>query len=744
MVDVRGVSTLPDSAPSSPPSSTLLLASSASASICSNLASEFRSELPLGSPSSRGGVILGTDDPSLFKFLSVELTRGYLLEHDEERYSERREKMYTFMKIPREVEKFMVYGFLQCADSFLFVYTFLPMRLLLALWALISRSVMECFGIQKCKVKGILKTAEICDLLKGCILVACSLMMFYVDTSMMYHLIKSQSVIKLYIFYNMLEVFMKLVTMGQALQLSLNPLASDEVYKRRGTRGNAREVGDRLFSAFGQDTIDALFWTATEPRGRRRDHLGVIPHFLFAVLYVFLHSLLVLFQATTLNVAINSNNKSLLTIMMSNNGDCEKKCRGIRTTVEAWHSPHSQDVLSEVKEGFGTQINLYWDQGLNPRLPAQKSDTLPLDHQFVELKGSVFKKFDKNNLFQVSCSDVRERFHLSVLLFIVVLQTMKEYSWKEERFWVLLPDCLMVLMSEFLVDWIKHAFITRFNELPIAVYKDYTTSLAYDMAQTRQKHAFSDHSDLVARRMGFIPLPLGVVMVRVLGHAVSLDNPASIILLVLAYSCLASFRVLNSILMLGHACDLIAEHQEEKSQATSWVSRATSPINSGRPQTPMARELFREPQPSPARTNLHAPPSLQRSVTVDATSLQREEEPPIQVPPPPECNLGPAAIFSNSAVSITSVCLNEELVRATTVSQTQDPDRKLGPVVDVTRSVPDIQAGLSVENSSSPSHHQELPLGHTDEDESLSFSKKRAESEPSLPHLVGAEMDSVH
>nr|CAD7393305.1 unnamed protein product [Timema cristinae] len=617
----------------------------------------------------------GTDDPSLFKFLSVELTRGYLLEHDEERYSERREKMYTFMRIPREVEKFMVYGFLQCADSFLFVYTFLPMRLLLALWALISRSVMECFGIQKCKVKGILKTAEICDLLKGCILVACSLMMFYVDTSMMYHLIKSQSVIKLYIFYNMLE------------------------------------VGDRLFSAFGQDTIDALFWTATEPRGRRRDHLGVIPHFLFAVLYILatipfrlwangntismadsdlairpeirvLHSLLVLFQATTLNVAINSNNKSLLTIMMSNN--------------------------------------------------------------FVELKGSVFKKFDKNNLFQVSCSDVRERFHLSVLLFIVVLQTMKEYSWKEERFWVLLPDCLMVLMSEFLVDWIKHAFITRFNELPIAVYKDYTTSLAYDMAQTRQKHAFSDHSDLVARRMGFIPLPLGVVMVRVLGHAVSLDNPASIILLVLAYSCLASFRVLNSILMLGRACDLIAEHQEEKSQATSWVSRATSPINSGRPQTPMARELFREPQPSPARTNLHAPPSLQRSVTVDATSLQREEEPHIQVPPPPECNLGPAAIFSNSAVSITSVCLNEELVRATAVSQTQDPDRKLGPVVDVTRSVPDIQAGLSVENSSSPSHHQELPLGHTDEDESLSFSKKRAESEPSLPHLVGAEMDSVH
>ena len=53
--------------------------------------------------------------------------------------------------------------------------------------------------------------------------------------------------------------------------------------------------------------------------------------------------------------------------------------------------------------------------------------------QFVELKGSVFKKFDKNNLFQVSCSDVRERFHLFALLFLVVVQTMKEYGWREGK-----------------------------------------------------------------------------------------------------------------------------------------------------------------------------------------------------------------------------------------------------------------------------------------------------------------------
>ncbi|CAG2058583.1 unnamed protein product [Timema podura] len=36
--------------------------------------------------------------------------------------------------------------------------------------------------------------------------------------------------------------------------------------------------------------------------------------------------------------------------------------------------------LVRMKEGFGGQINLFQDRGLNPRPSAQKSDTLPLDH----------------------------------------------------------------------------------------------------------------------------------------------------------------------------------------------------------------------------------------------------------------------------------------------------------------------------------------------------------------------------
>lgn len=82
---------------------------------------------------------------SLFAFLHVELTRGYLLEHDEERFSARREKVYSFIKIPQELEKFMAYGFFQCADSLLFVYTFLPLRFIMAFWSFFNRLFRRCF-----------------------------------------------------------------------------------------------------------------------------------------------------------------------------------------------------------------------------------------------------------------------------------------------------------------------------------------------------------------------------------------------------------------------------------------------------------------------------------------------------------------------------------------------------------------------------------------------------------------------
>uniref|UniRef100_A0AAZ3SJE2 Transmembrane anterior posterior transformation 1a n=1 Tax=Oncorhynchus tshawytscha TaxID=74940 RepID=A0AAZ3SJE2_ONCTS len=389
-------------------------------------------------------------DPSLARFLCAELTRGYFLEHNEAKYTERRERVYTCMRIPRELEKLMIFGFFLCLDAFLYVFTLLPLRVLLAL--------LHLFTLPCCGLRGslLLQPAQVCDILKGLIMVLCYSMMHYVDYSMMYHLIRGQSVIKLYIIYNMLE------------------------------------VADRLFSSFGQDILDALYWTATEPKERKRDSIGVIPHFIMAVFYVFLHAILIMVQASTLNVAFNSHNKSLLTIMMSNN--------------------------------------------------------------FVEIKGSVFKKFEKNNLFQMSNSDIKERFTNYVLLLIVCLRNMEQFSWNPDHLWVLLPDVFMVIASEIAVDIIKHAFITKFNEITADVYSEYRASLAFDLVSSRQKNACTDYSDSVARRMGFIPLPLAVLLIRVVMSSVNVQGALSYSCLLLFYLGMVTLKVLNSIVLLGKSC----------------------------------------------------------------------------------------------------------------------------------------------------------------------------------------------
>ncbi|XP_058048299.1 transmembrane anterior posterior transformation protein 1 homolog isoform X2 [Ahaetulla prasina] len=380
----------------------------------------------------------GLSDLSLLRFINAELTRGYFLEHNEAKYTERRERVYTCMRIPRELEKLMIFGIFLCLDAFLYVFTLLPLRVFLAMFRFVT---LPCNSLRD---RRLLQPAQVCDIFKGIILVICYFMMHYVDYSMMYHLIRGQSVIKLYIIYNMLE------------------------------------VADRLFSSFGQDILDALYWTATEPKERKRAHIGVIPHFFMAVLYVFLHAILIMVQATTLNVAFNSHNKSLLTIMMSNN--------------------------------------------------------------FVEIKGSVFKKFEKNNLFQMSNSDIKERFTNYVLLLIVCLRNMEQFSWNPDHLWVLFPDVCMVIASEVAVDIVKHAFITKFNDITADVYSEYKASLAFDFVSSRQKN-----------------------LIRVVTSSVKVQG-------VLSYSCvilfccgLISLKVLNSIVLLGKSCHYVKEaNMEEK------------------------------------------------------------------------------------------------------------------------------------------------------------------------------------
>ncbi|CAF1583432.1 unnamed protein product, partial [Didymodactylos carnosus] len=231
---------------------------------------------------------------------------------------------------------FMMYGFYQCLDSFLYVWTFLPIRIFLAiLHAFFSfrftskrKILFMClFFVVSARL---FEPAQIIDLVKGFIIIGCTIPLCFMDISVVYHVVRAQAAIKLYMFFNMLEIC------------------------------------DRLLASFGQDTLDAVYWTATEPR-RKHSAEKLFLWVMVAIVYCFIHAFLVLLQAITLNVAFNSQNKMLLIIMLSNN--------------------------------------------------------------FIELKHSVFKKFDRNNLFQLSCSDCRERFHYCILLFIVCVRNLDQFDW---------------------------------------------------------------------------------------------------------------------------------------------------------------------------------------------------------------------------------------------------------------------------------------------------------------------------
>lgn len=182
--------------------------------------------------------------------------------------------------------------------------------------------------------------------------------------------------------------------------------------------------------------------------------------FILSLIYNVIHTWCLFYQVITLNVAVNSYSNSLLTLLISN--------------------------------------------------------------QFVEIKGSVFKRIEKENLFQLTCSDVVERFQLWIILLIIGMRNVVEVgglsvpgaggemdggattkagplhttsilpaSFTVLPSWLLsgevLSPFLVVIGIEMLVDWIKHAYINKFNNVKPAIYsrmldvlcKDYYTNVCY-------------------------------------------------------------------------------------------------------------------------------------------------------------------------------------------------------------------------------------------------------------------------
>ncbi|KAF2689982.1 DUF747-domain-containing protein [Lentithecium fluviatile CBS 122367] len=287
------------------------------------------------------------------------------------------------------------------------------------------------------------------DILKGLLVISSCAVLMRFDASRMYHGIRGQSAIKLYVIYNVLEVC------------------------------------DRLLSALGQDVLECLFSRETLDRNENGRSKVLRPFWMFilALVYNVGHATALFYQVITLNVAVNSYSNALLTLLMSN--------------------------------------------------------------QFVEIKGTVFKKFEKENLFQVTCADIVERFQLWLMLLIIAMRNIVEVGGLSirgsESWWgnglgggnatttapftaasilpmsftifpkyigQVLNPFLLVLGSEMFVDWLKHAYITKFNQVKPEMYGKFLDVLAKDY----YSDAFTDPN--LTRRLGLPVLPLSCLFIR--------------------------------------------------------------------------------------------------------------------------------------------------------------------------------------------------------------------------------------
>ena len=122
----------------------------------------------------------------------------------------------------------------------------------------------------------------------------------------------------------------------------------------------------------------------------------------------------------------------------------------------------------------------------------------------MELKSSVFKKFERENLFQLSFSDSIERFQLFIFLFLIGVRNLSQIGSAQFFDRVAYP-LFLIFSAEIGIDWLKHAFITKFNHISPNVYDHFKESLAIDILTVSSN--VPDQSLIISRKMGFSSLP---------------------------------------------------------------------------------------------------------------------------------------------------------------------------------------------------------------------------------------------
>ncbi|XP_010926087.1 protein POLLEN DEFECTIVE IN GUIDANCE 1 isoform X2 [Elaeis guineensis] len=254
-------------------------------------------------PNLLGGV--SSSDRSPIKYFMGEIYGGNSLRSTISAGNEKkRQGVYnTMFHVPWRCERLIVAGFFVCLDSFLSLLTIMPARILMTIWR-----VLHTRQFQKPNA------AELSDF--GCFIVLAIgiIPLQMTDISLIYHIIRGQGIIKLYVVYNVLEIF------------------------------------DKLCQSFGEDVLQVLFNSAEGLSNCSPDNMifqlmRFILDEAIAIIAFVVHSFILLAQAITLSTCIIGHNNALLALLVSNNFSEVKSNVFKRVSKENLHSLVYYDII---------------------------------------------------------------------------------------------------------------------------------------------------------------------------------------------------------------------------------------------------------------------------------------------------------------------------------------------------------------------------------------------------------------
>ena len=121
-----------------------------------------------------------------------------------------------------------------------------------------------------------------------------------------------------------------------------------------------------------------------------------------------------------------------------------------------------------------------------------------------------------------------ERFHIFMFCLIIAARNILEVACGSPLeisniFENILMPLLVTYASEVFVDWLKHSFITKFNGILPDVYKTFFDLLCRDFCKNYRQDARNLHviplkTSSIARKIGFSPLPITCLLLRIILH----------------------------------------------------------------------------------------------------------------------------------------------------------------------------------------------------------------------------------